>query len=111
MLADQASHFEHGHLSFAENFFEFGVCIDHALVDCVLQFVFLDVNPQFRNDFSAGMAAAPTTAANALLKVNGFMKAALGTRFFAGAFGLAAFLAAGFFAATFLAGAALQVLF
>jgi len=51
----------------------------------------------------------PTTAANAALGVKGFMKAALGVRFLAGAFFAAflagAFLATAFFAGAFLAGA------
>jgi hypothetical protein len=48
----------------------------------------------------------PITAANAALGVSGFINAALGVRFLAGAFLAATFLAAGFLAAGFLAGAA-----
>ena len=51
------------------------------------------------------MGLEPITAANAALGVSGFMKAALGVRFFAGAFLAAGFLAAAFLAGAFLAGA------
>jgi hypothetical protein len=36
VFAYQASHLKHGDLGFAENFFQFGIGVDHALVDSVL---------------------------------------------------------------------------
>ena len=53
MLANQASHLEHGHLHFPEDFFELGICVDHALVDRILQLVLFNVNPQLLHNFSA----------------------------------------------------------
>lgn len=54
VLANQASHLEHGDLGFAKNGLEFVVGIDGTAVDLVLQVVFLDVNPHFADHFGAG---------------------------------------------------------
>jgi hypothetical protein len=51
VLADQAGHFEHRNLRLAEDFLQFGVGVDHAFVDRVLQLVFLDVSPQLADHF------------------------------------------------------------
>lgn len=69
MLADQASHFKHGHLGLAKHFLELGVRIDHALVGSILQIVRFDVNPQLADDFCARQGSEPTTAARAALGV------------------------------------------
>ncbi len=53
MRADQFGHFEHADLILAENRLELGICVDHALVRCVLQIVLLDVFPQFFHHFGA----------------------------------------------------------
>ena len=53
VLADQAGHLEHRDLGFAEDFFELGICVDHALIQLVLQIVFLDVDPELGDDLSA----------------------------------------------------------
>ena len=53
VLANQACHLKHGNLNFAEDFFELGIGIDHALVDFILKFVLLDVDPQLLDHFSA----------------------------------------------------------
>jgi hypothetical protein len=45
VLANQAGHLEHRDLGFAEDFFQLCISVDHALVDFVLQVVFLDVHP------------------------------------------------------------------
>ena len=53
VLANQASHFEHGDLGFAENGLEFVVRIDGAAVGRILQVVLFDVNPHFADHFGA----------------------------------------------------------
>ena len=53
MLADQSGHLEHRDLSLAENGAELFVCVDHALVDLVLQTLGLDVSPQLADDLGA----------------------------------------------------------
>ena len=99
MLADQASHFKHGHLGLAKHFLELGVRIDHALVGSILQIVRFDVNHSLLMISVRGRGSEPTTAARAALGVRGFMKAALGVRFFAGAAAAAvAFFAVAMFA-------------
>lgn len=53
VLANQASHFEHGDLGFAEHSLELVVGIDRAAVGCVLQFVLFDVNPHLAHHLGA----------------------------------------------------------
>ena len=65
MLANQASHLEHGHLHLAEDFLQLRISVDHALVDCVLQLVFLDVNPQFADHFGTRQRACALPARRA----------------------------------------------
>jgi hypothetical protein len=101
VFTDQATDLEHRDLGFAKYFFEFGIGIDHALVDGVLQFVFLDVSPQFGDDLGAWQRCR--TDHRCQSGAGAFFAAA----FFAGAAFLAGALAAGFaadFAAGFAAG-------
>ena len=53
VLADQASHFEHGDLSFAKHSLELVVCVDGTAVHAVLQVVLFDVNPHFAHHLGA----------------------------------------------------------
>lgn len=81
--------------------FSLVVGIDHATIVLVLQIVFLDVIPDFLGHFSTRQRRCTHNSASMAVGVTGFMNAAFGVRFFAGAAVLAAFTGA------FLAGAAL----
>jgi hypothetical protein len=126
-----AGHFEHADLRLAEDFFQLGIGIDHALVDRVLQLALLDVLPHLLDHLGTRQRLVPDDRGKRSARGQrfhesrvGFARGFLGSlrgdflgrrggfgcgrfgrscRSLAGAFA-AAFLAAGFFAAGAFAG-------
>src|SRR5665647_919689 len=82
VFANQASHLEHGHLHLAEDFLQLGVGVDHALVDCVLQLVLLDVSPQLLHHLGAWQRTCAYDGRQSGAGRQGFHERCIGGAFF-----------------------------